>query len=286
MKTSKLQRLKQYLPLLPFLVVVVGYELLPLLQLLRSSLIGKTSGKLGVENFVRILTTPLYQKSITNSIRIALLSSLAGIVIAFFLARFCHEASTRTQRRFTMLLNMTSNFAGVPLAFAFMVLMGNTGVFTLLGSKLGIPFLANFDLYSSQGLLVVYIYFQIPLATLLLLPAFNGLQHQWAEAATLLNARPLDYWCRIALPNLLPSILGTLSVLFANALAAYATAYALVMNNYALLALQITSKYKGDVQIDQATGGALAMVLILLMVTATLLNNYFTARVSKGREMV
>ena len=84
----------------------------------------------------------------------------------------------------------------------------------------------------------------------------------------------------------MPSILGTLSVLFSNALAAYATAYALVMNNYALLALQITSRFKGDVQTDAATGGALAMVLIALMVVCTLVNNYFTRRAAKGRELV
>ncbi len=167
-----------------------------------------------------------------------------------------------------------------------MVLMGNTGVFSTICRNYGIPFLENFDLYSGQGLMLLYIYFQIPLSTLLLIPAFSGIRPEWRQAAMLLNAKPLDYWFRIAIPNLLPSILGTLSVLFANALAAYASAYALVSNNYALLALQITSKYKGDVQIDRATGGALAVVLILLMIAATLINNYFTKRNLKGRDLV
>lgn len=279
-------RLVSYLPIVPFLLIVICYELLPLGQLVVSSLIGKTSGRFGFENFIKIFTTPLYQQSVVNSVRISLLSALAGIAVAFLAARFCHEAGEKTRRRFTMVLNMTSNFSGVPLAFAFMVLMGNTGVLTLVGQQLGIPFLADFDLYSGQGLMAVYVYFQIPLATLLLLPAFTGLQPAWREAATILRAGPLDYWFRIAIPNLLPGIFGTLSVLFANALAAYATAYALVMNNYALLALQITSKYKGDVQIDKATGGALAVVLILLMVAATLLNNYFTKRSAKGRDLI
>ena len=134
--------------------------------------------------------------------------------------------------------------------------------------------------------MLLYIYFQIPLSTLLLIPAFAGIRPEWRQAAMLLNAKPADYWFRIVVPNLMPSILGTLSVLFANALAAYASAYALVSNNYALLALQITSKYKGDVQIDRATGGALAVVLILLMIAATLLNNYFTKRNLKGRDLV
>lgn len=275
-----------YLAFLPFLVVIMCYELLPLFQLGFSSLIGKESGRLGVENFVKILTTPLYQQAIWNSLRLSLISATVGLVIAFFAARSCLNAGRRGKRTFTMILNMMSNFSGIPLAFAFMVLMGNTGVLTLLGAQFHIPFLCDFDLYSGTGLMVVYIYFQIPLATLLLLPSFAGLRPQWREAAELLQAGPVQYWVRIAIPNLLPGLLGTASVLFANALAAYATSYALVTNNYALLALQITSKYKGDVQIDKATGGALAMVLIGLMLATAAISDYLTKRAAKGRELV
>lgn len=275
-----------WLALVPFVVVVALFEIMPLLQLALDSVIGRDSGTLGLENYVRVFTTPLYQQSIWNSVWISLLSAAVGIVVAFLAARFASEASPRVRNAFTMVLNMMSNFSGVPLAFAFMILMGNAGVLTLLGQRLNIPFLANFNLYGADGLVIMYIYFQIPLATLLLIPAFAGIRKSWREAATILQATSFDYWFRIAIPNLMPSILGTLSVLFSNALAAYATAYALVMNNYALLALQITSRFKGDVQTDAATGGALAMVLIALMVVCTLVNNYFTRRAAKGRELV
>lgn len=275
-----------YLAIVPFFLVVLLFELLPLAQLALNSLIGRDSGALGLENFVRVFTTPLYTQSIWNSVWISLLSAVVGIVVAFLAARFCSEASPRVRNAFTMVLNMMSNFSGVPLAFAFMVLMGNAGVLTLIGQQFNIPFLADFNLYGSDGLVLMYIYFQIPLATLLLIPAFAGIRKEWREAAMILRARSFDYWFRIAVPNLMPSILGTLSVLFSNALAAYATAYALVLNNYALLALQITSRFKGDVQTDAATGGALAMVLIALMVVCTLVNNYFTRRAAKGREIV
>ena len=275
-----------WLALVPFVVVVALFEIMPLLQLALDSVIGRDSGALGLENYVRVFTTPLYQQSIWNSVWISLLSAVVGMVVAFLAARFASEASPRVRNAFTMVLNMMSNFSGVPLAFAFMILMGNAGVLTLVGQQFNIPFLANFNLYGADGLVIMYIYFQIPLATLLLIPAFAGIRKSWREAATILQATSFDYWFRIAIPNLMPSILGTLSVLFSNALAAYATAYALVMNNYALLALQITSRFKGDVQTDAATGGALAMVLIALMVVCTLVNNYFTRRAAKGRELV
>jgi putative spermidine/putrescine transport system permease protein len=272
--------------LIPFAMVAICYEILPLIQLVMSSLIGKTSHTLGIENFIKVFTTPLYQQSIINSIRVSAISAAIGLIIAFLAAGYCMDASSKVKRRFTMLLNMTSNFSGVPLAFAFMVLMGNTGVLTMIDQKYGIPFLQDLNLYSGQGLMLVYIYFQIPLASLLMIPAFKVIQPTWREASQILKANSFQYWIHIVIPNLLPSVFGTLSVLFANALAAYATAYALVMNNYALLALQITSKYKGDVMIDKATGGALAVILILLMIAAALLNDRLTKHTSHGKKLI
>lgn len=268
------------LVVVPFVVVVCLYELLPLAQLALNSFRDENTGAWTFGNYIRILTTPLYQASIVNSIRISLISALAGIAVAFMAAKSFHAAGDKFQNFFTMVLNMTSNFSGVPLTFGFMILLGNTGVMTLLGKKLGL--MQDFNLYSGNGLTLIYIYFQIPLATLLLIPAFLGLKKEWREAAALLHCGALRYWLLIGIPNLLTSLLGTLSVLFSNALAAYATAYALLLSNYALLPLQISSKFKGDVRINKELGGALSVVMICLMVAATMFNNYLTKKHAKG----
>lgn len=279
MKNNK-QTWKNCLVIVPFLAVVCLYELLPLAQLAFNSFRDEHTGGFTLGNYARIASTPLYQASIVNSIRISLISALVGIGVAFLAANAFHAAGKRYQSFFTMVLNMTSNFSGVPLTFGFMILLGNTGFLTLLGQKLGV--FQNFNLYSGNGLTLIYIYFQIPLAALLLIPAFLGLKKEWREAAILLQCKGLRYWCSIGIPNLLPSLLGTLSVLFSNALAAYATAYALLLSNYALLPLQISSKFKGDVRINKELGGALSVVMICLMVAATLMNNYLTKKHAKG----
>lgn len=275
-----------FLTLVPFLILVIGYELVPLMQLMFQSFQDRTTQTFSMGNYVKIFTTPLYQMSIINSVRISFISAVLGIIVAFFAAKAYFQAGSRFKKVFTMILNMTSNFSGVPLTFAFMILMGNTGVLTLIGKQLNISWISDFNLYSGAGLTIIYIYFQIPLATLLLIPAFVGLKKEWREAAMILKANSFHYWTRVGIPNLLPAILGTISVLFANALAAYATAYSLILTNYAMLPLQISSKFKGDVKIDKQTGGALAVILILLMVAATLCNNYLTKKNSKGRSLV
>ncbi len=107
-----------------------------------------------------------------------------------------------------------------------------------------------------------------------MIPAFNGVHPQWRESVELLGGNGLTFWCRVGIPNLLPSILGTLGVLFANSLAAYATAYALLQNNFSLLPIRLQEQFTGDVTQHKEFGSALAVVLMLLMVLAIGINNY------------
>ena len=72
-----------------------------------------------------------------------------------------HRCGQRLTRMMIAFTNMTSNFAGVPLAFAFIILMGANGMLTLMLERFGL--LENFNLYSRTGLIVIYTWFQIPL---------------------------------------------------------------------------------------------------------------------------
>lgn len=232
-------------------------------------------------HYISIFTKKLYQQAIINSILIALVSSAVGIVIAFFCAKAANEATSKWKNFFINILNMTSNFAGIPLAFSFIILLGNVGILVVFGKTMGIRALGEFNLYSVEGLLLTYIYFQIPLATLLLIPTFNGLRKEWKEAVMLLGGNNLEYWIKVAIPTIMPSILATLSVLFANAIAAYATAYALLSNNFSLLPIRISEQFVGDIVQRKEFGSALAVVLMMIMVITTSINNYFIKK-SRG----
>ena len=206
--------------LLPFLVVAFMYEIIPLIMIIVKSFHPDAGGGFTLENYQTVFSKLLYQKAITNSIKISLISAAAGIIVAFFGARAAHQSTGKLHNIFMAILNMVSNFAGIPLAFAYMILLGNAGVMTQIGREFGISALADFNLYSTNGVSLIYVYFQIPLSTLLLIPAFEGVRKEWQEASTLLGATKGQFWAKIGIPVLMPSIMGTFSVLFANALAA------------------------------------------------------------------
>ena len=270
------------LAMLPFALLVLFYEVIPIVMIVLRSFLPE--GHLGftLEHYRSIFTKRLYLQAVVNSILISLLSSLIGIVIAFFGAKAANEVNSSWKQLFTSILNMTSNFAGIPLAFAFIILLGNTGVLVLFGKTMGIEALENFHLYTFQGLLLTYIYFQIPLATLLLMPVFHGLRQEWKDAVVLLGGNSFHYWTKIALPCILPSLFATLSVLISNAIAAYATAYALLANNYSLLSIRISEQFSGDLVQRKEFGSALAVVMMILMIAATWINDRLTKKAKRG----
>ena len=273
------QKKTYLLALIPFLVLCVLFELIPIIYTIIRSFVpeGEDFG-FTLANYINIFTKPLYQKAIVNSLIISILSSIIGLIVAFIGAKAVHESKGKLNNIFMSILNMVSNFSGVPLAFAYIIMFGNVGVMTMIGSNYGIEFLANFPLYSIFGLLLIYVYFQIPLSTLLLIPAFDAIRKEWKESNALLGGTNFTFWTKIGVPILMPSILSTFSVLFANALAAYASAYALLMNNVSLLPIRLSEQFVGDLVQRPEFGSAIAVVLMVFMIAAIMKQNKLTVK--------
>ena len=273
------QKKTYLLALIPFLVLCVLFELIPIIYTIIRSFVpeGEDFG-FTLANYINIFTKPLYQKAIVNSLIISILSSIIGLIVAFIGAKAVHESKGKLNNIFMSILNMVSNFSGVPLAFAYIIMFGKVGGMTMIGSNYGIGLLTNFPLYSIFGLLLIYVYFQIPLSTLLLIPAFDAIRKEWKESNALLGGTNFTFWTKIGVPILMPSILSTFSVLFANALAAYASAYALLMNNVSLLPIRLSEQFVGDLVQRPEFGSAIAVVLMVFMIAAIMIQNKLTVK--------
>lgn len=162
---------------------------------------------------------------------------------------------------------VASNFAGVPLAFAFVATLGNAGLVTrLIEGLTHVDIHAQgFTIYSFWGLSIVYMYFQFPLMVLIMAPALDGLRREWREACENLGGNSFHYWRHVALPILLPTLLGTAILLFGNAFGAYATAYAFTGSFLNLVTIVIGAQIQGDVLYNPGLGNAMAMGMIVIM---------------------
>jgi putative spermidine/putrescine transport system permease protein len=263
---SRRARSWAWLGIAPFFLFALMFLIVPTMNIVT----GAFQNQQGELTFANIAN--LFQPSILSSywisIRISVASAFFGCVIGFFIAVAVTLGGLPPAIRAPLMTfsGVASNFAGVPLAFAFIATLGRLGLVTiLLRDWFGINIYAlGFNLLSFFGLTITYLFFQIPLMILIVTPALDGLKREWREAALILGASNFQYWRMIALPILWPTLLGTFALLFANAFGAVATAYALTGSSLSIVPILLFAQIRGDVLHDPHLGYALAFGMIVV----------------------
>jgi putative spermidine/putrescine transport system permease protein len=255
-----------WLGLLPFVAFAALFLILPTINLVIGAF-QDADGNATLANLGK-----LFQPSILAaywiSIRVSAASAFLGALFGFGLAYAAVKGGLPEWIRPTLMTfsGVASNFAGVPLAFAFLATLGRLGLLTvLLNDWLGVNlYRLGFNLLSFWGLTITYLYFQIPLMVLIIAPAIDGLKREWGEASLVLGATRWQYWRMVALPVLAPSLLGCFLLLFANAFGAIATAYALTGSSLNIVPILLYAQIRGDVLHDANLGYALAFGMIVI----------------------
>jgi len=255
--------------LTPFIAFIVVFLGLPLVAIVRFSL-QDSKGNFTLNNFSTIVSG-VYRDGFTLSIQLSALSAAISLALGF---TFAYAVSRLQFPFFKGLISTASgvfaNTGGVPLAFMFIASLGTYGLLTEWLRRIGIDLYANsWTLYSFSGLLIVYLYFQVPLTVLVSFPIIEGIRIEWREAATTLGAPYPYFWRKVIAPIIAPQLLATYLLLFTNAFAAYATAAALTSGSLALVPVQIASLIASNVQVDGAnTAMALGVGMVSIVAIA------------------
>ncbi|MCF3639326.1 ABC transporter permease subunit [Rhizobium sp. TRM95111] len=269
-----------WLGILPFAIFVLLFLILPTMRIVLGAF-QTPDGSFTLAN-IRGLFTDSILAAYWISIKISIASAVLGCAIGFAVASAVVLGGLPQAIRGPLLTfsGVASNFAGVPLAFAFLATLGPVGLVTVfLKTQLGIDLrLLGFNLLSFWGLTITYLFFQIPLMILIITPALDGLKREWREAASILGATNAQYWRLVAFPILLPSLLGTLALLFANAFGAVATAIALTGSSLSIVPILLFAQIRGDVLGDPHLGYALAFGMIVVTGIANAIYIWLRAR--------
>jgi putative spermidine/putrescine transport system permease protein len=257
-----------WLGLTPFAVYVLLFLAIPAVIAIASGFFNASGG------FTFANLSALGNSVILNafgaSLGLAAVSAVAGAVIG---ALVCYALqSLRPDGAVRSMIDSASSvlaqFGGVMLAFAFIATIGAQGLVTIWLQQV---FHWNINangtfLYTVSGLVIPYLYFQVPLMVLTFMPALEGLKTTWGEAAATLGASRGVYWRRIAMPVLAPAFWGSLLLLFANAFSSFATAAALISQG-GIIPLTIRQQLTSETIVGvQNVAGVLALGMVIIMV--------------------
>lgn len=256
-----------WLGVAPFFLFSLLFLIGPVLYLVTGAF-QNADGAFTFDNIIA-LGSPNIVASFSLSIRLSLLSALMGATAGLLLghAVILGGLPVWVRNAFTTFSGVASNFAGVPLAFAFIATLGRLGLVTvLLRDLFGFNLYATgFNLFSFVGLSLVYLYFQLPLMFLIIAPALDGLKSEWREAAEIMGATRRQYWQMVGLPILTPTILGCFLLLFANAFGTLATVYALMGSGFDVVPIVLFQQIRGNVLYNPNLGYALALGMVVIM---------------------
>ncbi len=193
--------LTSWLGLVPFLLFCLLFEILPAIIIIQGSFSDDNTGKPTLDNYKHMFSQVSNLHAFANSISLSLVTALLGGIIGGLAAYGVFNLRTGSLRNFLVgFSSIAANFAGVPLAFAFVATLGVTGFITVAIHNVFHVNLYDigFSLYSFWGLVIVYTYFQLPLMILLTLPALSALRPEWREAATNLGASRASHLASLA----------------------------------------------------------------------------------------
>lgn len=251
----------------PFFLFAAAFLIVPSFRLLLGSFYTADEG-FSFAN-IRALGTPEIIDSYLLSLRISVITAVTGAIFGALIAYAISWGGLPRGVRNGVLTfsSVAANFGGIPLAFAFITLLGRTGaVPVFIKNWTGVDLYdLGFSVYSLSGLSLAYLYFQFPLMVLIMTPAFEGLKREWREAAANLGASPFEFWRYVGLPILMPSLLGSTVLLFGNAFGAYATAFALTGGTYNLITLKIGQQIRGDVLYNPGLSYSMALGMVVVL---------------------
>lgn len=273
-----------WLGLVPFALFILLFLVLPTMHIVIGAFQDR-AGNFTLQN-IKDLQTGTIPSSYWISIKISTASALLGCVVGFGMAAAVVFGAVPKWVKSPLLTfsGVASNFAGVPLAFAFLATFGPIGLVTVfLRNNFGIVLQRDlgFSILSFWGLTVTYLFFQIPLMILIITPALEGLKREWREAAEVLGASGAQYWRMVAFPILFPSILGTFALLFANAFGAVATAIALTGSSLNIVPIQLFAQIRGDVLNNPNLGYAMAFGMIVVTAVANVIYIWLRVRAER-----
>lgn len=267
---------------LPYFLFVGIFLVIPVVVTVAKAFIGP-EGEFTLTNF-QTLGEAQYLNAFSNSLNLSLITSVIGAVIGLMLgwALVNLQGPAWLDRTVTSLAAVASQMGGPPLAYAFIAFIGAQGVLTVwLRDLFGFELNEVIPISSFWGIVVAYLYFQIPLMTILSIPALRGIRREWLEGGMSLGAGRARILFSVTLPILAPSLVGGFLLLFANAFSGYAAAYAMAGSGSNLVPILIGFFLSGNVLVNQGLASALITGMVAIMLIAMGLRGLLLRRATR-----
>jgi iron(III) transport system permease protein len=244
---------------------VLLFVLYPLWEILSEGFFNR-QGEFSMAAYISILTRPVYQTVIYNTLILGTIAACFGSAVGFLYAYTLVRVRSRLGRPLRVIALLPLVSPPFAVGMAIILLFGRSGLITR--GVLGI----EFDIYGLRGLALVQIFTFFPVAFLIFESLLKQFDASMEEAAQSMGAGRWHIFRTVTLPLMLPGIAGSLLVIFIESLADLANPI-LIGGNYNVLASQSWIAIIG--QSNFQLGAAFSVILLLPSLVAFIAQRYW-----------
>ncbi|MDB6138906.1 MAG: transporter permease, partial [Verrucomicrobiaceae bacterium] len=250
-----MKKLHASLFLLPLLAVVFGLLLWPLCLVAYASF--HRGGTFSVSNYERVFTTAGYGGSLVHSLVLSFLVAAFATLVCLGPAWFLAQHEFRGKRAVRAAFTLPLSLSGIMVGFLAIVMLGRVGFVPQTLERLtGNPWLSG-TAYQLTGLVIAYLYFEIPRGVLSLESSLRNFNPRMTEAAASLGAGSWQRFRWVILPLISPALLSTFTLTFSISLGSFGVAL-ILSRRFSVLPLELFHQFTA--MSDAPLASAMAVV--------------------------
>ena len=265
--------------LAPTAVTLTCFFLVPLLLVVVYSFYTRVAGGsmipvLTFDNYVRFLRVALYPWVLLKTLRIALLVTVATLLLGYPLALWLVRIRVPRKGLLLLLVLFPWLTSVIIRTYAWMIILGNQG---LLNQMLGLLGAGPVRLlWQETGVIVGLVYVMLPLMVIPLYNAISQVDRRTEDAARTLGATDWQVFWRITWPLTRPGLVSGCLLVFIVTLGSYITPALLGGPRETVMPMLIEQQVT---VLHYPFAAALSVILLgIVLVIATVFNRYLAAR--------
>lgn len=257
---------------LPLAFMAATLLLGPLVVLAVRSVSSETGFTLS--RYIEALTNPQYIESFLVTTLLAVASTVLALILCIPAAIYIERKKSRATQTVAIALTIPLSLPGIVIGFFVILLFGTQGLVPvttegILGTGYGRV------AYTLVGLLLGYLYFNIPRVILTIRGAVAELSTEVLDAARTLGASPWHVYRRVVIPTLRPAIANASALALATAYGAFGTA-ATLSRGFRVVPLDIAAAFTE--RFNPELAATLSVILAIITTTILVVVNKFGVR--------
>ena len=263
-------KLRNQIVAAPYSIWMIGFIIIPLIFVVYYGLTNDANA-FTLDNIVSFFN-PIHLKSFLQAFKLALISTLICIILAYPIALIFRNSKTKRSSFVVYVFILPMWMNGLLRIYAWLTLIEKKGVINLILTSIGLP---NINIVNTETAIILgMVYDFLPF---MILPLYNSLmkiKDDTLNGARDLGANELQVFTRIIFPLSIPGMVSGITMVFIPALTTVAISYMLGGGLFLLIGNVIEQEFLTTS--NWHLGSGLSLVLIIFIFIVMGITNRFT----------